>query len=86
MGAPTKPAPATTLDVTTRIDEALRATGYPNLRGLSITGAEGLVILRGRIPTCYLQQVAQTVVLKAAGVTEIQNELEVITNSQILSS
>lgn len=86
LGAPTRPAPATTSDVMTRIDEALRATGYPNLRGLSISGAEGLVILRGKVPTYYLKQVAQTIVLKVVGVTELQNELEVMTNPQVVQS
>lgn len=65
-------------DVAGEIELALRATGYQSLRSVKTRVAEGLVILRGRVPSYYLKQKAQTVVLEVPGVTEVQNELDVV--------
>lgn len=65
-------------DVALEIDQALRSTGYLSLRDLRIRVAEGLVILRGRVRTYHLKQVAQAVVLGVGGVKEVQNDLDVV--------
>lgn len=61
-----------------RIDQALRATAYLPIRGLEFTVAEGLVILRGRLPSYYLKQMAQEVVRSVPGVNEVYVDLEVV--------
>jgi osmotically-inducible protein OsmY len=61
-----------------QIIRVLRATGYLPLRDLEIFAAEGFVILRGRVPSYYLKQVAQAAVLGLPGVDEVRNELDVI--------
>jgi osmotically-inducible protein OsmY len=60
-----------------RIERALRATGYAPLRGVQVTVHAGLVVLRGRFPTYYLKQVAQTTVLAVPGAHQVRSDLEV---------
>ncbi len=61
-----------------QVIQVLRATGYLPLRDLDIFAAEGFVILRGRVPSYYLKQVAQAAVLGLPGVDDVRNELDVI--------
>jgi osmotically-inducible protein OsmY len=60
-----------------RVGRALRATGYPPLRATDVAVREGLVILRGRVPSYYLKQIAQATVLAVPGVQELCNDLDV---------
>jgi osmotically-inducible protein OsmY len=64
-----------------QITQILRATGYVPLRHLDVVAADGFVILKGRVPSYYLKQLAQTAVLELPGVDEVRNELDVITQS-----
>jgi osmotically-inducible protein OsmY len=61
-----------------QIDQALRATGHLSLRRLEIIAAEGLVVLRGRLPSYYLKQVAQTAVRAVPGVGAVHDELDIV--------
>lgn len=70
-------------ELLTRIDQALRATGYLPLRDMELTAAEGLVILRGRLPSYYMKQVAQEVVRSVPGVIEVFGDLEVVSPRSI---
>src|SRR5690349_11610121 len=54
-----------------RVDQALRATGYLSLRELKCTVGEGLVTLRGRLPSYYMKQVAHVAVRAVPGVGDI---------------
>lgn len=65
--------------VADKIEQALRATGYLSLRNLEIFVAEGLVILRGRLPSYYMRQVTQAAVRGVLGVREVRDELDVVT-------
>lgn len=56
---------------------ALRASGYGQLRGLSVHCDNGRVTLQGRVPTFYLKQVAQSVLKPIHGITDIDNDLSV---------
>ena len=38
---------------------------------------EGVLLLRGRVPTYYLKQIAQTVVADVPGVEQVDNRIEV---------
>lgn len=61
-----------------QVDEALRATGHLPLRYLEFTEDGGVVTLRGRLPSYYLKQIAQTVVLAIPGVDGVCDELDVV--------
>ena len=61
-----------------RVARALRATGYPALRTIDVTVSNRLVFLEGRVPSYYMKQVAQAVVLDVPGVRELRNDLEVV--------
>jgi osmotically-inducible protein OsmY len=60
-----------------RVEHALRATGYGPLRGMEVTVHERLVILRGRVPSYHLKQVAQATALAVPGAQQVRNDLEV---------
>lgn len=60
-----------------RIAEVLKASGYAALRSVAIEHHEGVVVLRGRVPTFYLKQVAQAVASKVPGVDVLVNHLRV---------
>lgn len=63
-----------------RIERALRDTGYLSLRDLEIIVTEGLVVLRGRLPSYYLKQVAHATAGAVPGVAEILDELDVVSS------
>jgi osmotically-inducible protein OsmY len=60
-----------------RVERALSATGYGPLRGTEVTVRARLVILRGRVPSYYLKQVAQTTALAVPGARQVRNDLDV---------
>jgi hypothetical protein len=72
--SPQSPSP----DLASRIEQALRATGYPPLRNLHVLAAEGIAILRGSVPSYYMKQIAQAAVSGVVGVIDVHNELEVV--------
>ena len=47
-----------------QVIQILRATGYLSLRDLDVFTTEGIVILRGKVPSYYLKQLSQAVVLE----------------------
>lgn len=61
-----------------RVEQALRATGYPALRAVDVGVRGQSVVLHGRVPTYYMKQLAQTVALEVAGVDGLCNEVEVV--------
>jgi osmotically-inducible protein OsmY len=61
-----------------RVEQALRATGYPRLRGIEVTVHARLVILRGRVPSYYLKQIAQETALAVPGTHQVRNDLDVV--------
>jgi BON domain len=64
--------------LTEAVSRALCASGYPRLRDLEIEHRDGIVILRGRVPTYHQKQLAQAAALRVEGVREIVNEVEVV--------
>jgi osmotically-inducible protein OsmY len=60
-----------------RICDALLATRYAPLGAVEVHVQGQLVILRGRVPSYYLKQVAQSVTLAVAGGHQVRNELDV---------
>ncbi|MGO9110321.1 MAG: BON domain-containing protein [Thermoguttaceae bacterium] len=55
----------------------LRTSGYHQLKRISCEFHEGVLTLRGLVPTFHLKQVAQTLIRRLEGVAEINNRLEV---------
>jgi hypothetical protein len=61
-----------------QVERALRATGYPTLRHIQATVGGPLVLLRGRVPSYYLKQLAQEAARGVAEGREVRNEIQVI--------
>jgi hypothetical protein len=59
------------------IRQRLRSTGYYALRSIDHEYHEGTVILRGRVSTYYLKQLAQSVLLADPMVEAVLNLIEV---------
>lgn len=60
--------------------QALRTSGYTQLRHLQVSFEHGRMTLQGQLPTYYLKQVAQSVIQDVAGVREIDNDVKVLTS------
>jgi osmotically-inducible protein OsmY len=60
------------------VELCMRHSGYQELRGVSCDFHEGVLTLRGRVPSYYLKQVAQSLVFDLDGVQELSNRLEVV--------
>jgi BON domain len=56
----------------------LTQSGYLALRSISCDLIEGVLHLRGRVPSHYLKQVAQSLVLELKGVRGVVNQIEVV--------
>lgn len=55
----------------------LEATGYPAMRGVDCRVRDGVVDLRGEVPSFYFKQIAQSAVLSLRGVRSVRNHLRV---------
>lgn len=77
--AATRPTIATTRegDLRERIRREFFATGYPALRSIFVFVHEGLVTLRGNVPTWFEKQLAQAVVMRLDDVESLRNEIRV---------
>ena len=60
-----------------RVTDALCASRYFPLRGISIIAHEGQVVLNGQVPTYYLKQLAQSATMSVQGVEALKNNIEV---------
>jgi osmotically-inducible protein OsmY len=59
------------------VRNALQQTAHGWLQRVAVTVEAGSVVLRGKLPSFYLKQVAQTIVLAVPGVGTLRNELNV---------
>src|SRR3954447_10141027 len=66
-------------------ENCLRSNAYLALKNVTCDYHEGVLTLRGCLPTYYLKQVAQSVVAHVEGVQRIVNEIEVVTTAPPLS-
>jgi hypothetical protein len=55
----------------------LRASDYPPVRELTCEVLDGVVILSGRVPSYYLKQMAQALILRLGRIAELRNQTEV---------
>jgi len=59
-------------------ETSLRRNSYVALKNISCVYQEGVLTLRGCLPTYYLKQMAQTTVARLAGVERVVNQIEVV--------
>jgi osmotically-inducible protein OsmY len=59
-------------------ERRLRGSSFLALRTIDCEYREGVLTLRGRLPTYYLKQVAQEVVAEVEGVERVSNSIEVV--------
>src|SRR5271165_3871200 len=57
--------------------ERLRTSPYSALRNLSCQYQDGSLLLRGKLASFYLKQLAQAIVAQVAGIERIENCIEV---------
>ena len=64
-----------------RIEESVQGrllgSPYLALRNIGCVYRDGILTLRGSLPTYYLKQMAQSVVIETEGVTTVVNQIEV---------
>jgi len=60
----------------------LRESGYLALRDVSCEVRDGVLDLHGHLPTYYLKQIAQALVIEIEGVRRVINRIEVIALSK----
>jgi len=64
--------------VTEAARNRFRKSPYPTIRNLSCDYDQGLLFLRGRLPSFYHKQLAQVAVAGLEGVAQVVNETEVV--------
>lgn len=60
-----------------RVVQMLQRTGYPHLGKVEVGVHEKLAVLKGRVPSYYVKQVAQCAAMAVPGVESLQNDLTV---------
>lgn len=60
-----------------RAETCLRQNPYLALKNVEVAFRDGVLTLRGRLPTYYLRQMAQEAVGDVGGVESVVNEIEV---------
>src|SRR5438132_1634396 len=78
----TIPWPGQTQQIVEGAENRLRHNSYLALKNVHCDYHEGVLTLRGCLPTYYLKQVAQSVVAHVEGVQRIVNEIEVVTTAR----
>jgi osmotically-inducible protein OsmY len=69
----------TTPIVEDRARKQLQGQPYRALKHVSCEYRDGALVLRGRLPSYFLKQMAQTAVARLPGVERIHNHIEVVT-------
>ncbi|APW60559.1 BON domain-containing protein [Paludisphaera borealis] len=79
------PQDPTVADGPAKLAEAIRSAlgrcGYSALKDVACDVTDGVALLRGRVPSYYLKQVAQMAAMDAAGVHSVVNRIDVVTSS-----
>jgi hypothetical protein len=76
---PVKPSPDPQAGIQAVAERALRSGPYPALKQLSCDCQDGVLVLRGCLPTYYLKQIAQEVVgLQLKGRGRLDNQIQVV--------
>ena len=62
-------------------ESRLRGHAYLALRNISCNYHNGMLVLRGCVPTYYLKQMAQEVVTQLEGVEHVENRIQVLSSA-----
>jgi osmotically-inducible protein OsmY len=73
------PACAAQVSIIELAERRLRSNPYLALKGVSCDYLDGVLFLRGCLPTYYLKQLAQEIVCGLEGVDRIDNQIQVLT-------
>ncbi len=65
-------------EVAVQAERRLQRSSYQALRQIDCGYHEGVLTLRGRVPSYYLKQLALALVCEVAGVQRIDDRIEVI--------
>ncbi|MGO9113441.1 MAG: BON domain-containing protein [Thermoguttaceae bacterium] len=65
-------------EVAAKAKERLKMAPYPPVRNVSCECQDGVLFLRGEVPTFFEKQLAQEAVLVLHGVTRVVNEIKVV--------
>ncbi len=60
-----------------QVERSLAASGHPLLRTVEVVVHEGLVTLKGALPSYYLKQMAQVAAMQGQPIELLQNDIEV---------
>jgi osmotically-inducible protein OsmY len=74
---PALPLPTPRLGLQKLAEGLLQRNPYPALKNVTCEFQNGVLVLRGRLPTYYLKQRAQEAVSGVGGVERVVNEIEV---------
>jgi osmotically-inducible protein OsmY len=81
-----RPAPSQAIvEIAEGAERVLRNNAYLALKNVTCEYREGVLTLRGCLPTYYLKQMAQTAVAHLKGVRQVVNEIEVVAGGRRLS-
>lgn len=61
----------------TEAERILTESGYGDLRRLRCECHDGVVSIRGRLPSYFLKQMAQTLVSRLSGIRGVNNQIKV---------
>ncbi len=64
-------------NLTAAVRECLRECPIPAIREVSCQCDQGVIVLRGRVPTYYCKQLSQDAVARFEGVLQVVNDIEV---------
>jgi hypothetical protein len=67
-------------------EDRFRHSGYFELRNVSCDFHEGVLTLRGRVPSYHLKQLAQAIACELEGILELNNQLEVVQSGDVRQS
>ncbi len=67
-----------TLPVATQASNALKKSSHPALRGLSVEGTDGNLVISGRVTSYYLKQLAQETIMPVREGMQLVNRVDVI--------
>ena len=67
-----------TLTIQQTAQDRLRQSPHAAIREVSCEFDEGVLVLRGRVPTFYCKQLAQETIGQLEGVVQIVNEIQVV--------
>ena len=65
-------------DVVAKAQQRLKMAPYPPVRSVSCVYVDGVLFLRGEVPTFFEKQLAQEAVFKLEGVNRVVNEIKVV--------